>query len=121
MIWTGLITGAFLIYHLLHFTIQVIDPAASAGINADAMGRPDVAGMVITGFQNFFIALIYVAAMVALLMHLIHGIQSSFQTLGMNNDRTLPAIIKTGSFAAIILFLGYVSIPVIIFLGLMKG
>lgn len=121
MIWTGLITGAFLIYHLLHFTIQVIDPAASAGINADAMGRPDVAGMVITGFQNFFIALIYVAAMVALLMHLIHGIQSSFQTMGMNNDRTLPVITKAGSFAAIILFLGYVSIPVIIFLGLMKG
>jgi succinate dehydrogenase / fumarate reductase cytochrome b subunit len=121
MIWTGLIIGAFLLYHLLHFTLQVIDPALSAGSNADALGRPDVAAMVISGFQIFSVAVIYIAAMIALVLHLTHGIQSSFQTLGLNNERTMPAMTRAGSVTAIVLFLGYISIPVIILLGIMKG
>jgi succinate dehydrogenase / fumarate reductase cytochrome b subunit len=121
MIWTGLIIGAFLLYHLLHFTFQVIDPGLSASMNADALGRPDVAGMVISGFRTFSAALIYITAMTALVLHLIHGIQSSFQTLGLNNESTMPAVTRAGSIAAIVLFLGYISIPVIILLGIMKG
>lgn len=121
MIWTGLIIGAFLMYHLFHFTFQIINPTHSAGMNADALGRPDVAAMVISGLQVFSSSCIYMTAMVALALHLLHGIQSSFQTLGLNNDRTMPAIAKAGSVTAIVLFLGYISIPVIILLGIMKG
>ncbi len=121
MIWTGLVIGAFLVYHLLHFTIHVINPEMSASMNVDALGRPDVSAMVIANFQTFSISLIYIAAMIALLLHLAHGIQSSFQTLGLNNDRMLPLIIKAGSIVAVILFMGYISIPAIIFLELIKG
>jgi succinate dehydrogenase / fumarate reductase cytochrome b subunit len=120
MIWTGLIIGAFLIYHLLQFTFRVIYPVHAAGMNVDAMGRPDVASMVIAGLQSFSSSFIYVAAMVALALHLLHGIQSSFQTVGLNSERSLPAIIRAGSVAAIVLFLGYISIPVIILLGLVN-
>jgi succinate dehydrogenase / fumarate reductase cytochrome b subunit len=59
--------------------------------------------------------------MAALLLHLMHGIQSSFQTLGLNNEQTLPVMIKVGSVAAGIIFLGYISIPAVILLSLMKG
>jgi succinate dehydrogenase / fumarate reductase cytochrome b subunit len=85
------------------------------------MGRPDVTLMVVSGFQHFLSSFIYIASMVALLLHLFHGIQSSYQTLGINNERSMPFITKTGSVAAIILFLGYIAIPVIILLGLLKG
>jgi succinate dehydrogenase / fumarate reductase cytochrome b subunit len=121
MIWTGVLIAAFLIYHLLHFTFQVISPEIAASRNMDAMGRPDVFRMVLSGFQQFTISLMYVGAMVALAFHLTHGIQSFFQTLGLNNDRTRPVITKAGTIAAIILSLGYVSIPIIIFLGILKG
>jgi len=121
MIWSGVIIGLFLIYHLLHFTFQIISPALAAVSNLDGLGRPDVTHMVISGFQNLFISLIYLFAIVALMLHLIHGIQSSFQTLGLNNDRTLPLIIKTGAVAAMVLFLGYISIPAFIFLNIVKG
>jgi succinate dehydrogenase / fumarate reductase cytochrome b subunit len=121
MIWTGLVIGAFLIYHLLHFTFQVFHPALSASMNADALGRPDVAAMVISGFQIFSVTFIYITAMIALVLHLAHGIQSSVQTLGLNNDRMMPAITRAGAVTAIVLFLGYISIPVIILLGMMKG
>jgi succinate dehydrogenase / fumarate reductase cytochrome b subunit len=120
MIWTGLVIGAFLVYHLLHFTFQVIDPATSASINPDASGSPDVFGMVLAGFQNVVISIVYIVSMSALLLHLTHGIQSSFQTLGLNNERTIPVITRTGSLMAYVLFIGFISIPIIILFGLMS-
>lgn len=121
MIWTGLLIGAFVIYHLLHFTIQVTNPEVSSLLNPDAAGRPDIFRMVVMSFQNNIISLTYVFAMVALLLHLIHGIQSAFQSLGLNNDRTLPVMIRAGYLAAVIMSLGYMSIPVAILLNVTKG
>ncbi len=121
MIWTGSIIGVFLIYHLLQFTLQVTNPEIAAGRNLDAAGRPDVFHMVVFSFQRSLVSFIYVGSMVALGLHLTHGIQSFFQTLGLNNDRTLPALIKFGTFAALILFLGYIAIPLVIFAGIVKG
>ena len=121
MIWTGAVIGAFLVFHLLHFTFQIINPAFAASANMDALGRPDVTLMVVSSFQHFIASFIYIAAMVGLVLHLFHGIQSSFQTLGISNERALPFITKTGSVIAVILFLGYIAIPVIILLGLLKG
>ncbi len=121
MLWTGLLTGAFLVYHLLHFTFQVINPEIAALRIHDAAGRPDVSGMVLQSFQNPAVSSVYIFAVIMLSLHLSHGIQSSFQTLGISNERTLPGIIKTGSVAALVLFLGYVSIPLLIFIGVMKG
>lgn len=121
MIWTGLIIGGFLIYHLLHFTIQATNPEISAGRNLDMAGRPDVFRMVVLSFQKALISLIYIGAMIALALHLTHGIQSFFQTLGLNNDRTLPVITKSGALAAVIIFLGYIAIPLVILIGILKG
>jgi len=121
MIWTGLIIGGFLMYHLLHFTFQVTQPAFAASINIDTAGRPDVFGMVISGFQNIMISITYIVSMAALLLHLSHGIQSSFQSLGLSNECTLPVIEKSGSVMAYILFMAYIAIPIIIVFGLMKG
>ncbi len=121
MIWTGLMIGVFLIYHLLHFTLQVTHPEISARMNIDSMGRPDVFKMVMISFQNFLVAFIYIISMTALFLHLSHGIQSSFQSLGLNNEDTLPVIAKMGSVAAVILSIGFASVPFIILIGILKG
>ena len=118
MIWTGLLVAIYLLYHLLHFTLQVISPGLSAYRNPDASGRPDIFMMVVHSFRNISVAGLYVFAMGALTLHLSHGIQSMFQTLGLNNEKTLPVIMKIGTIAAVVLFLGYISIPVSIFAGL---
>jgi succinate dehydrogenase / fumarate reductase, cytochrome b subunit len=118
MIWTGLLLGAFIIYHMLHFTAKVVP---GMQLVTDAEGTVNVFAMVVSGFQNFFVAFIYAAAMVALFLHLSHGSQSFFQTIGWNNDRTLPVIVKAGTLVALVLFLGYVAIPLAIFAGFLKG
>jgi succinate dehydrogenase / fumarate reductase cytochrome b subunit len=120
MIWTGAIIVAFLIYHLLHFTLQIISPEFAAIKHPDALGRPDVFMMVVRGFQQSGTALLYVIFMVTLLLHLTHGIQSSFQTWGLNNEKSLPIITRGGQIAATILFLGYAAIPVVIVAGIVK-
>ena len=120
MIWTGALVGAFIIYHLLHFTFQVTNPAISSKMNADVLGRPDVAKMVVLSFERPAIAAVYIAALAALALHVSHGVQSLFQSLGLNNDRWLPAFIKTGVIAAIIAFFGYSAIPVTILARILK-
>ena len=121
MIWTGVFIFAFLIYHLLHFTFQVTNPSIAADAHPDKLGRPDVFLMVVRSFQNIDISLVYIVSLVALLLHLYHGIQSSFQTWGMNSDRTLPVIEKTGTIASVLLFIWYSAIPVAIVVGILKG
>jgi succinate dehydrogenase / fumarate reductase cytochrome b subunit len=120
MVWTGTLIGAFLVYHLLHFTFQVLDPAVSAINNPDALGRPDVSMMVVRSFQDIGIAVLYVTSVGGLLLHLTHGIQSSIQTFGLNNDRSLPVFVKAGTTVAVLLFLGYAAIPLVILMGFVK-
>lgn len=121
MIWTGAIIGAFLVFHLLHFTLRVIEPQLSAIRFPDLFGRPDVFMMVVKSFQHIGIASLYIVSVASLLLHLSHGIQSSVQTWGLNNDKTLPVVEMSGAVAAIVLFLGYAAIPVMIFAGILKG
>ncbi len=113
-IWSGLLVLAFVVYHLLHFTFQVTNPEISAhhGLALDAMGRPDIFTMVVSSFQIVPIALVYIAAMVALLFHVSHGIQSLVQTLGINTDRTLPYMEKFSTVAAVVVQIGFIAIPV---------
>jgi succinate dehydrogenase / fumarate reductase cytochrome b subunit len=120
MIWTGLLIGAFIIYHLLHFTFQITNPAISAAGHQDAMGRPDVFTMVVLSFRNFFISLVYICAMAVLGLHLGHAVQSAVQTVGLNGERTFPLIRKSGTAAAILIALGFAAFPIVILAGIIR-
>jgi succinate dehydrogenase / fumarate reductase cytochrome b subunit len=120
MLWSGIVIAAFLIYHLLHFTFQVIDPSLAAKTHLDTLGRPDVLTMVSQSFHRIGIAALYVIGVSGLGLHLYHGIESSIQTEGLNNDRTLPKVVKIGMAISAVLFLMYAAIPLTIFAGLLK-
>ena len=121
MIYTGLAIAAFAVYHLFHFTMHVTNPEISASVlPLDSIGRSDVFSMMILSFQKFFISAVYIGAMVTLLLHLSHGVQSLFQTFGLLNGNTLPIMEKIARAAAIVIFVGFISIPVSILLGLIN-
>jgi succinate dehydrogenase / fumarate reductase cytochrome b subunit len=117
MIWTGAILGIFVVWHLLQFTFRVT-PDVVVGV--DRAGRFDVFTMVLTSFGKGVIALAYVVAMVALFLHLKHGVQSAFQTLGLSNAKWLPRQGLAGQVASGIFLIGFASIPALIFVGLVK-
>jgi len=56
----------------------------------------------------------YVLAMFVLAFHLLHGFQSAFQSLGLNNPKYMPAIKGFGKAFAIVVPLLFAAIPVYI-------
>lgn len=118
MIWTGLLIGAFVTYHLLHFTFRVT-PGVVVG--TDSLSRFDVNGMVKAAFHNPGIAAVYLVAMISLFLHLSHGIQSTFQSLGFNNSVMLPRYGTGGRWLSALFLVGYGSIPVLILVGLLSN
>lgn len=119
--WSGAVIAGFLAYHLLQFTLRVTDPSLSADTHMDSLNRPDVFMMIAGSFQNIGMSGFYILALTALCLHLMHGIQSSFQTWGLTNDTTLPLIERAGTVVAIVLFCWYAAIPITILMGLLKG
>lgn len=117
MIWTGLLLAGFIIYHLLQFTIHGT-PDIVVGL--DAANRVDVFRMVVTSFSHGLISLTYMIAMIMLFLHLSHGIPSFLQTMGWNNEKTIPVYATGGKVVSAILMLAYISIPAVILAGLLK-
>jgi succinate dehydrogenase / fumarate reductase cytochrome b subunit len=117
MIWTGIVVGLFILLHLAHYTfcwVTKIETAPGEFVNyldlKDAKGHQDVYSMVVAGFRNLPISILYIVAHLVLFMHLSHGIQSSFQTLGLKNRRFASTIEMLGSAVTAVIVLGNVAI-----------
>jgi succinate dehydrogenase / fumarate reductase cytochrome b subunit len=108
MIWTGVVVGLFVLYHLAHFTFGWLH-GVDLG-RTDSQGRADVYHMVIAGFRNPVVAGLYVLAQLALFVHLMHGVQSSFQTLGLKNRRFGAPIWWLGFAVALTILAGNLAI-----------
>lgn len=115
---SGLVVLFFIIFHLLHFTAQVIHPEYRE--LRDSLGRPDVYRMVITGFQNPLVAGFYIVGILLLTAHLTHGLWSATQTFGINNRKVSRALSWGGALAAWAVAVGYVSIPASVLLGVLR-
>ncbi len=118
MIWSGAIVLAFLIYHLLHFTIGFIQP--DHFLLKTAAGHHDAYRMALLGFQHPIVTGFYVFAQVLLAMHLSHGVSSFFQTMGWNNGKYQALWKQAGPVISVVLFLGFLSVPIGVLLGIIK-
>jgi succinate dehydrogenase / fumarate reductase, cytochrome b subunit len=56
-------------------------------------------------------------AMACLCLHLDHGIWSMLQTLGCNNARTTWALQTLSRGVALVVFVGFISVPVAVLAG----
>jgi succinate dehydrogenase / fumarate reductase cytochrome b subunit len=61
--------------------------------------------------------LFYIVAMACLCLHLDHGIWSMIQTLGWNNARTTSALQALSRVVALVVFAGFISVPVAVLAG----
>ena len=119
MIWSGLTVLAFVVYHLLHFTVRAGNEYNNPKLYSyDLHGETvhNVYKMVIDGFSWGPASAFYIVAMVLLCSHLSHGVASLFQTLGLATNRTWPLFQKLGRAFALLILVGNCSIPVAIWL-----
>ena len=118
---SGLCVLAFIVFHLAHFTLCVVDPSfKNLHTTLDGHQVHDVYRMVVLGFSNWPVSLIYIGGLFLLMLHLSHGIGSLFQTLGITNRSTRPVIELATKAYAWLLFLGYISIPISVLTGIVK-
>lgn len=117
---SGLVVLAFIIYHLAHFTVQVVD-SRFVLLKADPLGRHDVYSMMVYGFQTWWVSAFYILSMFLLMLHLTHGASSFFQSLGWNDKKMTPRLARAGRVFAWLIFIGYISIPVAVLLRLVQA
>lgn len=127
MFMSGLIIAAFVIYHLLHFTVlmQAInftgqDFHSFNTVLKDGTRVHNVQRMMVTGFSNVGVSLFYMAAMGLLCLHLSHGLSAMFSSVGLKSKAYAPVIDKFARIASIAIFIGYVSIPLAVLIGIVK-
>ncbi|KAF0094217.1 MAG: succinate dehydrogenase cytochrome b556 subunit [Puniceicoccaceae bacterium 5H] len=131
MRYTGLVLLAFIIFHILHFTVQSVHPEFKE-LHTEITGtgtlwhvydhlkpmghtnQHDVYAMVGIGFSPHFwyVPAFYIFSMALLCMHLTHGVASMFQSLGLRNSVWTPRLRKLALVIGWVVFLGFSSLPV---------
>lgn len=111
MIWSGPIVGAFIVYHILHFTTGTVHPN---------FVHADVYHNVVTGFQNPAVSLFYMVANVLLAIHLYHGVWSMFQSVGIAHPRYTPILKVVAQVFAFVIGIGNVAMPLAVLTGIVK-
>lgn len=121
MIVSGLIILAFVIFHLLHYTVK-ISPEFKSIPPFTLHGEKvfDVYAMTVMGFQNIPATVFYFIGVTLLSMHLSHGVASVFQTLGLRTRKTADLITLLGKAYALFVWAGFLAVPLAVVFGLVK-
>lgn len=118
MALTGLVVLAFIVYHLLHFTVGWIQPDFFHTL--DDKGRFDAYTMFVMGFKNNAILISYIVAVTLLCLHLSHGAGSWLQSLGLSHPKYQGLTSKAGPAIAVLLIVGYLAPPLGVAFNLIK-
>ena len=114
MIHTAVITLTFLVLHLMDFYIKAKFGHA-AEIMVDGVPYHDFASEIVDKFKVLPFVIFYIAAFIFLGFHLIHGFQSAFKTLGLDNKKYTSTIQVLAIAYCTIVVAGFSLIPVIVY------
>lgn len=126
MLVGGSMVFVFIVYHLLHYTAEVrylnftgqdFSTFREPLPGQIASERHDLYKMMVVGFSNVWVSGFYILGLALLSLHISHGASSLFQSLGWRNDACRPFLDRAAQVVAVLIFLGYSSIPVAILCG----
>ncbi|MGB3685289.1 MAG: succinate dehydrogenase cytochrome b subunit [Ornithinimicrobium sp.] len=110
MRWGGVALLLFLVFHILHFTTNTIQ------INGDFA---DPASRLVSSFEVWWAVLIYTAAVLALGMHLLHGVWAAGMTLGLNTSLAAAERLRIVAVGlAVVVVVGFLAPPWAILFGI---
>lgn len=110
----GTLLLMFLIIHLKHFWV------VSRFTDEITSGKETLFNEMKEVFENPWVVFIYVLAMISLAYHLLHGFQSSFQTLGLNHKKYTPIIRVLGICFSIVIPTIFALMPIAIHFDFIK-
>ncbi len=118
----------FLVVHLAHFWVPT--KIALYGENAKFVGYNVPEGFtgvkdnpfesLKTVFSNPIVVVVYLLGLISLFYHLLHGFQSAFRTFGLTHKKYTPFIKSCGFWYSVIITLIFASMPITLYLGIIK-
>jgi len=113
MIWSGAVILAFLVLHFIDFWFPELNHKYVEFLPEDpSRYYPEL----LHKFQNPIRVVAYVVAFFLLMMHLLHGFQSAFQSIGARHRKYTPFIKSFGKVFAIVIPVGFMLIAIINYL-----
>ncbi len=113
MAWFGIIIAVFLVLHLFQFWFKMkIGATEMIQYEGYDYEVQDLYKLVAESFSNWFYVIVYVISMIVVGLHLHHGFESAFQSLGLNHKKYTPMIKGLGLLISIGLGLGFAIIPI---------
>jgi succinate dehydrogenase / fumarate reductase, cytochrome b subunit len=109
--WGGALILAFLVYHILHFTVGTAHPDFVEG---------DPYHNVAAGFRSLPVVIVYLVAMAAVGLHLYHGLWSSGRSLGLSAPSPRPLRRSLALVLAVLVWLGFTVIPIAVYAGVIR-
>ncbi|MDN3587466.1 succinate dehydrogenase cytochrome b subunit [Pedobacter aquatilis] len=106
----GTLILMFLVLHLYHFWWPTKVAVFSHEEHNTFHG-------IVAIFQELWVVVIYVLGVISLGYHLLHGFQSSFQTMGWNHKKWTPVVKTVGVWFSIIVPIIFALMPISIYLG----
>ena len=114
MIVSGVVLGVFLVVHIWHFRVQKI--FLDEKVEIDGQEYTDLYSLVHQAFVDPFWVAFYMISMVFLGFHFRHGFWSAMQSLGAIKPEWSKQIYASGFVLAVVLAVGFMGIPLYIFL-----
>ncbi|MEV4440075.1 succinate dehydrogenase cytochrome b subunit [Streptomyces sp. NPDC049577] len=108
MRWGGVILALFIVWHILDLTTLTVNPNAQEGRPYENL---------VASFGRWYVDVFYIAAMLALGLHIRHGFWSAAQTLGAGSPRRDRALKAVANALAALLTCGFIAVPI----GVMTG
>ena len=107
----GMLILVFIVIHMKSFWYEM----HFGVIGLDPWGNKDLHSVTVTAFNELWYVLFYVLSMVVLAVHLKHGVESVFQTLGIKTRRYVSLIHKAAYGFALIVPAAFASIPIYLY------
>lgn len=111
----GFLGAVLLVFLVIHFA-DFWYTYKFGTIGLDPFGKKDLYTMVITTFSSGIYVAIYIISILALGLHLRHGVYSAIRTLGVFNPKYVQALKVTGLIYTYAMTLGFIAIPLYVFL-----
>jgi succinate dehydrogenase / fumarate reductase, cytochrome b subunit len=116
MTHTALIVLVFLVIHLATFFVRGKITGDVDVIYYDGIPYQDMGGLVVSTFKSSLAYVIfYVVAIIILGFHLLHGMYSAFQTMGLTHKKYIGFIKGASIVYTLIVTLGFIAIPIVIY------
>jgi len=117
----GTILLLFFILHWWHFWI----PSRFTGVEEILLPGSEkklynVYGLMKVTFSELWVVIVYVIACFSLFWHLLHGFQSAFRTIGLQNNRYISAVRSMGIGFSVLVPLTFAMMPISMYLGWVK-